>query len=74
MMATLVTAFNIYATILSNPTFASQPINSIGAVAMIIIALLLFVAAVLIGWDGWKAWNRYGPKAVPAPAPGPAGE
>src|SRR5512135_1868920 len=60
MAATLVTAYNLYASILSNPKIASQTINSVGAIAMIIVALLLFVAAALIAWDGWQAWNRYG--------------
>jgi hypothetical protein len=31
---------------------------------MIAIAVLLFVAAVLIAYDAWRAWGRYG--AVPA--------
>lgn len=74
MAATLITAYNLYASILSNPAVASQPINVIGAVAMIIVALLLFVAAALIAWDGWQAWQRYGTKGVPAAAPGPAAE
>jgi carbon starvation protein len=58
MAATLITAYNLYASILSNPQIASQPMNSIGAVGMIIIDLLLFVASVLIAWDSWKAWRR----------------
>jgi carbon starvation protein len=74
MAATLITAYNLYASILSNPAVASQPINVIGAVAMIFVALLLFVAAALIAWDAWKAWQRYGEKPVSAPAPGPAAE
>jgi carbon starvation protein len=74
MAAILVTAYNLYASILSNPAVASQAINSIGAIAMIIVALLLFVASVLIAWDGWQAWNRYGEKQAAAPAPRPAGE
>lgn len=74
MAATLITAYNLYASILSNPAVASQPINVLGAVAMIFVAILLFVAAALIAWDAWKAWQRYGQKAVPAAAPGPAAE
>jgi carbon starvation protein len=58
MAATLITAYNLYASILSNPQIASQPMNSIGAVCMIVIDLLLFVASVLIAWDSWKAWRR----------------
>jgi carbon starvation protein len=65
MAAILVTAYNLYASILSNPKIAAQPINSIGAVAMIIVALLLFVASVIIAYDAWRAWGRL--KAAPAP-------
>jgi hypothetical protein len=69
MAATLVTAYNLYASILSNPKIASQPINMIGAIAMIITALLLFLASAIIAWDGWNAWKRMGvSKAAPAPA------
>jgi carbon starvation protein len=70
MAATLVTAYNLYASILSNPKIAAQPINSIGAVAMIIVAALLFIAAALIAWDAWGAWQRM--KVEPKPAAKPA--
>jgi carbon starvation protein len=73
MAATLFTAWNLYASILSNPAVASQPINLIGAVAMIAVAILLFVAAALIGLDGWQAWNKYSTGApMTAPAAKPA--
>jgi hypothetical protein len=43
-----------------------------GAWAMIAVSALLFLAAVLIGWDGYKAYMRHG--ATPtAPAPQAAG-
>jgi len=58
MAATLVTGYNLYASILSNPEIASQPINSIGAVAMIIVSALLFVASAVIAWDAWHAWRK----------------
>mgnify|MGYP005810405825 CR=1 FL=1 len=60
MAATLVTAYNLYASILSNPKIASQTINSIGAIAMILVSALLFVASVLIAYDAWRAWRRMG--------------
>lgn len=66
MAATLVTAYNLYASILSNPRIASQPINLIGAVAMIVVAFLLFVAALLIAYDAWVAWRKL--KASPLSA------
>ncbi|HXP46704.1 MAG TPA: hypothetical protein VN810_05470, partial [Terriglobales bacterium] len=50
----------LYASILSNPKIASQPINSIGAIAMILVAILLFIAAAVIAYDAWRAWRRIG--------------
>jgi len=69
VFATLVTARNLYVTIAANPKMSGLPV--IGAWAMIIVAALLIVAAVLIGWDGLKAFQRHGAKpkaAVPRPA------
>jgi carbon starvation protein len=73
MAATIVTAYNLYASILSNPKIASQPINSIGAVAMIIVSALLFIASLLIASDAWRAWRKMSAAPavrVPAPAQG----
>ncbi len=69
MAATLVTAYNLYATILLKPNMAA--VSVWGAWAMIIVALLLFVTALVIALDGWQAWTRYRsapPRAAPAPA------
>jgi len=71
MAAILVTGYNLYASILSNPKIAAQPINFLGAVAMIIVALLLFVASVLIAYDAARAWGRLKP-AAPAKGKAPA--
>jgi len=70
MAAIVVTAYNLYASILSNPKIAAQPINFIGAVAMILVSALLFVAALLIAYDAWRAWHK--PLASPKVAPVPA--
>ena len=67
MAAILVTAYNLYASILSNPKIAAQPINSIGAIAMILVSALLFVAALLIAYDAWRAWQK--PMPTPKMAP-----
>ena len=70
--ASLVTAYNLYATIIARGTAAG--ISVIGAWAMIIVALLLVAAALLIAWDAWNAWNRYRARpAEAAPAPAPTG-
>jgi carbon starvation protein len=71
MAGTLVTAYNLYASILSNPHVAGHAINLIGAVAMILVALLLFVAALVIAYDAWAAWQRLRAAPLrPAPATG----
>jgi carbon starvation protein len=68
--ASLVTAYNLYTTIAIREGAAA--ISVIGAWAMILISLLLVVAALLIAWDAWKAWNRYRampPEPTPTPSP-----
>ena len=65
MAAIIVTAYNLYASILSNSQIASQTINLLGAVGMIVVAILLFVAALVIAYDAWRAWGRIkGPAQV----------
>ncbi len=70
MAAIIVNAYNQYVNVLTAPAFASQGIVQAGGWAMIIISILLFVCALIIGWDGWKAWQRY--SAAPHPAAAPA--
>ncbi len=69
MAAIVVTAYNLYASILSNPKIAAQPINSIGAIAMILVSVLLFVAALIIAYDAWHAWQRPLPTGKVAAVP-----
>jgi len=70
LAATAVTARNLYVTIAANPKMTGLPVA--GAWAMILVSALLFAAAVMIGWDGYKAYLRHG--ATPsAPAPQAAG-
>jgi carbon starvation protein len=64
--ATLVTAYNLWATVLTKPVGA---VPLIGAWLMIIVAILLVAAALFIGYDGWQAYQRYARgEARPAPA------
>jgi carbon starvation protein len=65
LAATLVTARNLFVTIVPKGGIAAA-----GAWAMIVIAILLFAAALLIGWDGYQAYQRYGrgKQAKQAPA------
>jgi carbon starvation protein len=57
LAATLVTARNLYVTIAANPKMSGLPVW--GAWSMIAVSALLLVAALLIGWDGYKAYMRY---------------
>jgi carbon starvation protein len=71
LAATAVTARNLYVTIAANPKMSALPVG--GAWAMIAVSVLLFVAAILIGWDGYKAYLRYrATHAAQAPRPAPA--
>jgi carbon starvation protein len=71
LFATVVTARNLYVTIASNPSMSTLPVA--GAWAMIIVSVLLLVAALFIGWDGLKAYRRYGSRpAAQAPTGAPA--
>jgi carbon starvation protein len=63
--ASLVTANNLYQSIIDQEGVSGIPV--IGAWAMIVVAALLVVAALAIGWDGLKAWNRF--RGAPAPTP-----
>jgi carbon starvation protein len=71
MAATLVTAWNLYKTVAIKEGVAT--ISVIGGWAMIAVAVLLFVAALVIARDGWAAWARYrgreAAEARPAPTP-----
>ena len=68
MAATVVTAYNLFATIATRPGQAA--ISVAGAWAMIAVAILLLGASALIAWDAWQAWNRY--RAAPTPEPAAA--
>src|SRR4030066_310569 len=69
LAATAVTARNLYVTIATKPELGALPVG--GAWAMIIVAVLLIVAPLLIGWDGYNAYQRYA-RGKMAPAAGAA--
>jgi carbon starvation protein len=69
LAATLVTARNLYVTIATRPALGALPVA--GAWAMIVVAILLFGAAVMIGIDGFNAYQRYSRGATPAAAAAP---
>jgi carbon starvation protein len=69
MAATLITAYNLFETVATREGIAG--ISVFGAWAMIIVALLLFVAAIVIAMDGYKAFNQYQKAPIePAGVPG----
>jgi hypothetical protein len=55
LAATLITARNLFVTIVPQGGTGAA-----GAWAMILISILLFVTALIIGWDGYQAYQRYG--------------
>ncbi len=67
--ATAVTGYNLYATVLTKPV---GTIPQIGAWLMIVVAALLIVAALMIGYDGWQAYQRYSKGETPATRPAAA--
>jgi carbon starvation protein len=71
MAATLVTAWNLYKTVATKAGVAT--ISVIGGWAMIAVALLLFVAAIVIAWDGWTAWARHRGREAAEARPAPTG-
>lgn len=67
LAATLVTARNLFVTIVPKGGTAAA-----GAWAMIVISILLFVTALIIGWDGYQAFQRYGKDTQAKQAPAAA--
>lgn len=72
LAATLVTARNLYVTIAAKAGMGALPVA--GAWAMIIVSLLLFIASILIGWDGYVAYRRFSQGATPTVAPASTGD
>jgi carbon starvation protein len=66
LFATIVTARNLYVTIAANPAMSGLPVA--GAWAMIVVAALLLVASLVIGWDGLAAYRKYSAKPQVKPA------
>jgi len=67
LAATLITARNLFVTIVPKGGTAAA-----GAWAMILISVLLFITALVIGWDGYQAYQRYSKGGVVKKAPAAA--
>src|SRR5262245_30570525 len=66
----LVTAYNIFVNVYQPNMAAGRTIPVVGSGLMVLIALLLVAASIIIGIDGWRAFQRY--RQHPAAAPKPA--
>jgi len=73
MAANLVTAYNLYSNVfLTNVGVPGRALPIIGSGLMVLVALLLVIAALFIGIDGWRAFTRYLRRPAAAPGPAPA--
>src|SRR5262245_23823501 len=65
----LVTAYNIYVNVYQPNMAAGRLITIVGPGLMVLLALLLVAASVMIGIDGWRAFQRYRHQPVQQPRP-----
>ena len=64
IVANLITAWNLYVTVIQpNLGKAGYEIPIAGAALLILAALFLVGAALYLGWEGWKAYQRLRAKA-----------
>ena len=68
----LVTAYNLYFNVYVPNLAAGRTVPAVGSGLMILVALLLVVAALFIGWDGWRAFLKYSRRPARAPEAAPA--
>jgi carbon starvation protein len=68
----LVTAYNLYFNVYQPNMAAGRTLPIIGSGLMVLVALLLVVAALFIGVDGWRAFMRYLRRPTTAPKAAPA--
>jgi carbon starvation protein len=68
----LVTSYNLYFNVYEINRAAGRIVPVIGSGLMVVVALLLIVAALFIGFDGWRAFLRYRRRPVAAGGPAPA--
>jgi carbon starvation protein len=67
-----VTAYNLYSNVYQVNLAAGRVVPVVGSGLMVIVALLLVLSALFIGFDGWRAFQRYRRGPAPAPRPAPA--
>jgi hypothetical protein len=67
-----VTAYNLYANVYRINVAEGRLAPVVGSGLLIAIAMLLVVAALFIGYDGLRAFQRYRRRPVATPTPAPA--
>ncbi len=68
----LVTGYNVYFNVYLPNLAAGRTLPVIGSGLMVLVSILLVVAAVFIGIDGWRAFMRYLRRPAAAPKAAPA--
>jgi carbon starvation protein len=68
----LVTAYNLYINVYQPNRVAGRILPVMGSGLMVVVAVLLVLAAILIGFDGWRAFFKYWKRPAPAPTTAPA--
>ncbi|MBI2986246.1 MAG: hypothetical protein HYY45_05705 [Deltaproteobacteria bacterium] len=68
----VVTAYNLYFNVYRPNVAAGRLLPAAGSGLMVLVSVLLVMAALLIGLDGWRAFLKYLGRPAPAPGPAPA--
>jgi carbon starvation protein len=68
----LVTAYNLYVNVYEPNRMAGRILPVVGSGLMVLVAILLVVAAIFIGVDGWRAFFRHWKRPLRAPTAAPA--
>jgi carbon starvation protein len=68
----LVTAFNIYVNVYQPNMAAGRVVPVLGSGLMVLVALLLVAAAIIVGIDGWRAFQRFRHQPLPSRGAAPA--
>jgi carbon starvation protein len=68
----VVTAYNLYSNVYLPNLAAARTLPTIGSALMVLVAMLLVLAALFIGVDGWRAFFNYLGTPAPSPRTAPA--
>ncbi len=62
----LVTAYNLYFNVYQPNREAGRVLPVVGSGLMVVVSILLLLAALMIGFDGWRAFLKYLRRPLPA--------